>query len=121
LDEPILRYDGVVVDVTAESFALDVLVARSTGAIQDIVIRDTVRLARTEVQSLMRRSISPGRTALFTIGAGVAAFAVVKGIDSVVGGTDDPPDNGGPNTVLVPVFSWTAFKLVPALFRTVSR
>lgn len=121
LDEPILLYDGVVVDVAPESFSLDVLIARSTGPIQDIVIRDTIRLERAEVQTLLRRSISPGRTALFTVAAGVAAFAVVKGIDSVVGGTDDPPGNGEPNTVLVPVFSFTGFRFVPALFRGVTR
>lgn len=117
LDEPILRYDGIVVDVMPTAFSIDVLVARSTSPIQDIVIRDTIRLEKTEVRSVMRRTISPGRTALFAVGAGVAAFAIVKGIDSVVGGTDDPPDGGPPNTVLVPVFTWSAFRLVPEVLR----
>lgn len=114
LDEPILRYDGIIVDVTPDALALDVLVARSTSAIQDIVLRDTVRLARTEVQTIIQRSISPARTALFTVAVGAAAFAIVKGIDSVVGGTDDPPDGGEPHVVLVPVFSWSAFRALPA-------
>jgi hypothetical protein len=117
LNEPILRYDGIIVDVTPGALSLDVLVARSTSAIQDIVIRDTVRLERTELQTIMRRTISPGRTALFVVGAGAAAFAIVKGIDSVVGGTDDPPGNGEPNVVLVPVFSWSGLRLLPGILQ----
>ena len=117
LNDPVLWYDGVVVNVSPEAFTLDVLVARSASAFQDVTIRDTIRLESAEVQTIMRRSISPTRTALFTVAAGAAAFAVVKGIDSVVGGTGDPDDDGPPNTVLVPVFSWTGLRLLPAVFR----
>jgi hypothetical protein len=117
MDDPILRYDGVVVEVTPDGFSLDVLIARSTSAFQDVTIRDTIRVETAEVQTLMRRTISPVRTALVTAGVGLAAFAIVRGIDAVVGGTGDPDGNGEPNTVLVPVFSWTGFQLRPALLR----
>jgi hypothetical protein len=117
LNDPILHYDGVIVDVAPDAFSIDVLIARSSSAFRDVTIRDTIRLETGEVQSLMRRSISPGRTALFVVGAGAAAFAIVKGIDSVVGGTDEPPGNGEPNVVLVPVFSWAGFRLVPDILR----
>lgn len=114
MNDPIMRYDGVVVDVTPDAVSLDVLIARSTSAFQDVEIRDTIQLRTTEIQAIMQRSISPWRTALFTIGTGVAAFAVVKSIDAVVGGTDDDDGNGPPPTLVVPVLTWTGFRLLPA-------
>jgi hypothetical protein len=117
LNDPILAYDGVIVNTTPQGFSLDVLVARSSTLFQDVVIRDTVRLESTEVQSIMQRSLAPGRTALAAVGVGAAAFAVVKGIESVVGGTGDDNGNGPPQTLVVPVFSWTGPRLVPSLFQ----
>jgi hypothetical protein len=114
LDEPIVRYDGVVVDVTPDTFAIDVLVARSTSAFQDIEIRDTVRLRTTDVRSLQQRRISPGRTALFSVGAVAAAFAVVSAIDAVVGGTGEDDDDGPPQALRVPLLRWTGARLLPA-------
>ena len=95
-DDPIVQYDGTVIDVSGEALSIDVLVARSSSAFQDVVIRDTVQLRRTEIQSMLQRKISTARTALFAIGAVAGAAVVVMGIDQVVGGTDDPPDGGDP-------------------------
>lgn len=109
LDDPIVRYDGVVVDVTPEQLALDVLIARSTSAFQDIEIRDTVRLRTSEVRSIQERKISAVRTALFTVGAAAAAFGLVKSINAVVGGTtDDDGGNGNPTTFRFSLLRWTA-------------
>lgn len=117
-DEPILSYDGVIVDTTPESVSLNVLIARSSTMFQDVEIRDTVRIETSELQSLMEREIAPLRTALVGVGIGVGAFAVVKSIDAVVGGTGDDDDGNGPppQNILVPVLSWTGSSLVPALF-----
>jgi hypothetical protein len=114
LDNPIMRYEGVVVDVASDAIALNVLIARSTSAFQDVVIRDTVRLQTTEIQSLMQRKISPAKSVLVTVGVGAAAVAVVMAVDAVVGGTDDP-GNGGDPTLRIPLFSLTASRLISAL------
>jgi hypothetical protein len=115
LDNAILCYDGVVVDITPAALSLDVLVARSTTAFQDVTIRDTITLETAEVRSIMRRKISPVRTALFAVAAGVAGFGVVKSIDAIVGGTDDDDDgNRPPPAMRIPVFSWPSLRLFPA-------
>lgn len=103
LDDPVLRYDGTIVESTAGAVSLDVLVARSSSAFQDVEIRDTVRLETTEIQSILARKISPGRSALITVAAGVAAFAIVKGINQIVGGTGDDPDDGEPPALRFPL------------------
>lgn len=100
--DPILHFDGIVIDATADTLVMDVLVARSSSAFQDVEIRDTVRLGNRELQSIQGRKFSVVKSALFTVAAGVAAFAVIKGIDQVVGGTDDDDDDGEPG-LRVPV------------------
>src|SRR5690606_33869372 len=95
LDDAVMRYDGVIVDITPETLSLDVVVARSTSAFQEITLRDTIAFRTGEVRAIMQRRLAPGRTALVTLGVGVAAFAIVKGIDTVVGGTDGD-GNGTP-------------------------
>jgi hypothetical protein len=98
LDDPIVRYDGIVVESTPSVLHLDVLIARSSSAFQDVVIRDTIQLESSEIQSLMLRKFSPLRSSVFTVGIGVAAFGVIKGIEQVVGGTGDP-DDGTPQNM----------------------
>lgn len=117
LNDAILRYDGVIVDITPGAFSLDVLIAQSSSAFQDVTIRDTITLERAEVRSLRKRTLSPVRTGLFALGTGVAAFLVVKSIDSIVGGTDDDDGNGRPPAMRIPIFSWTTSHLVPVLLR----
>ncbi|MCI0436424.1 MAG: hypothetical protein L0271_22725 [Gemmatimonadetes bacterium] len=109
-DDPILHYDGVVVESTPDTLALYVLVARSSSTFLPVEIRDTVRLGIMEIQSIMGRQLSATRTALFTVAAGAAAFAVIKGIDAIVGGTDDPGDDGMP-TARVPILRWVGSRL----------
>ncbi|MGH7466607.1 MAG: hypothetical protein ACRENP_01340 [Longimicrobiales bacterium] len=113
LDDPIVRLDGRIVESTASSLSLDVLVARSSSAFQDIVIRDTVRLEIAEIQSIMASKVSPWRTALFTLGAAAAAFGVVKGIDQIVGGTGEE-DGGGDPAFTVPIVRWIGFRQLRA-------
>lgn len=117
LNDAILRYEGVIVDITPGAFSLDVLIAQSSSAFQDVTIRDTVTLQNAEVRSLMERTLSPVRSGLFAIGTGVAAFLVVKSIDSIVGGTGDDDDDGPPPAMRIPVFSWTTSRLLPVLMR----
>ena len=109
-EEPVLRYHGMIVGFTPDSLALDVLVARSSGAVQDVVIRDTVSIATAEIQTLMRRKLSVGRTTLFTLAAGAGAAVVVMGVDQIVGGTD-PKDDGGTPNLRTPLFSWQTLRL----------
>jgi hypothetical protein len=106
LDEPVMRLSGTVLEASSSALSLDVLVARSSSAFQDVVIRDTVRLDMSEIQSLQARRFSVARTVLFTVGTGVAAFALVKGIDQIVGGTDEPPGDGTPTASVSPLISW---------------
>ena len=101
-DEPILRLDGRVVDATSDALTLDILIVRSSSAFQNVEMRDTVQLASNEIQSLQQRKFSPGRTALVAIGGAVGIFALVKGIDQVVGGTGDD-DGGGDPTFRLPL------------------
>jgi hypothetical protein len=103
LNDAILRYDGVVVDITPGAFSLDVLIAQSSSAFQDVTIRDTIALRNAEIRSLRKRTLSPVRTGLFALGTGVAAFLIVKSIDSIVGGTDDDDDNGRPPAMRIPM------------------
>jgi hypothetical protein len=118
LNDAILRYDGVIVDITPGAFSLDVLIAHSSSAFQDVTIRDTINLQNAEVRSLMKRTLSPARTGIFAIGTGVAAFLLVKSIDSIVGGTDDDDGNGRPPAMRIPVFSWPTSRLLPVLLRS---
>lgn len=118
LHDAIRHYDGVIVDITPGAFSLDVLIARSSSAFQDVTIRDTITLENTEVRSLMKRTISPLRTGLFALGTGVAAFAIVKSIDAIVGGTGDDDGNGRPPAMRIPVFSWPSSRLLPVLMRS---
>lgn len=118
LDDAILRYDGVIVDITPAALSLDVLVARSSSAFQQVTIRDTLTLQTAEVRSIMRRKLSPVRTALFALAAGVAGFGVVKSIDAIVGGTgDDDGGNRPPPTMRFPVLSWPSLRLLPAFLQ----
>ncbi|MGH7449338.1 MAG: hypothetical protein ACRELT_17325, partial [Longimicrobiales bacterium] len=117
-NDAILRYDGVVVDITPGAFSLDVLIAHSSSAFQDVTIRDTINLENAEVRSLMKRTLSPARSGLFALGTGVAAFLIVKSIDSIVGGTDDDDDNGPPPAMRIPVFSWPSSRLLPAFLHS---
>jgi hypothetical protein len=110
LDEPIMLVDGTVVEATPTTVAVDVLVARTSSAFQDVVIRDTVRLETLEIQSLMARKFSAGKTALVVVGAGLAAYGAIKGLDQIVGGTDDPQDPGDPT--LRPSPAWVGFRLL---------
>jgi hypothetical protein len=97
LDEPIIRVDGTIVETMPDAVAIDVLIARSSSALQDVVLRDTVRVEKAEIESMLVRKLSPTRTALFTAGVAAAGVAVVLGIDQVVGGTGDDGDGGNPN------------------------
>jgi hypothetical protein len=97
LDQAIMLYDGIVVRNTPDSVTLNVLIARSNNAFQDVTIRDTIALQHGEIQTLMERKISASRTALFTVGALVGAIAVAAGISEIVGSTGDTDDPGNPN------------------------
>jgi hypothetical protein len=102
LEDPILHIDGTVVVIEPDTIALDVLLARSYSAFQNVTIRDTVRVGTPEIASLLARQLSLGRSVLVTVAAGAAAFVIVKGIEQVVGGTGDDDGNGPPG-VRVPV------------------
>jgi hypothetical protein len=115
LDDAILRYDGVIVDITPSGLSVDVLIARATSAFQDVTIRDTIALENAEVRSLMQRTLSPMRTVVFTLGTGVAAFAIVKSIDAIVGGTGEGGGGGPPPAMRIPVFSWPTSRLLRVL------
>ena len=104
LDEPILRFDGVVVGAAADSVALDVLIARSSSAFQDVTIRDTISLKRSDLQTIMLRKLSPARSAIFGVGLVVGGVAVVLGIDQVVGGTGGEDTDPGVPTLREPFF-----------------
>jgi hypothetical protein len=102
LEEPVVRLEGIVVESSPEAISLDVLVARSSSAFQNVVIRDTVQLQTSEIQSLLSRRISVPRTALFTAGGIAATFLLVKGIDQITGGTGESPPGGNP-TLRIPL------------------
>lgn len=104
LDEPILRYDGRVVTAGPDSIALDVLIARASSGLQDITIRDTVALRRVDLQSVLERKFSATRSVVFGLATGVAAFAVVMGIDQIVGGTGEDDPNPPPTSLRDPLF-----------------
>lgn len=115
LDDAILRYDGVVVDITPETLSLDVLIARSTTAFQDVTIRDTITLQNAEIRSIGRRTLSPTRSVLMALGTGLAAVGIVMSIDAITGGTGDDDDGRPPTTAMrIPMFSWTLSRLLPA-------
>jgi hypothetical protein len=115
LDEPIMRYDGVVVAITPDTLALNVLVARSMSAFQDVEIRDTLHLPRGEVRAIMQRKIAPLQTALVVVAAGAAAVGIVAGIDAIVGGTgDDDGEPPPPQSIRVPLFSLIGWSFRPA-------
>jgi hypothetical protein len=111
LDEPIIRYDGVVVAASPQEVSLDVLIARSSSSFQDVVIRDTVQIDVAEIQSLQARTLSVPKTVLFVAVAGAAAFGAIKGIQEVVGGTEDtlPPGN---QNFTSPLFSLRTLRMV---------
>lgn len=105
LDEPILHYDGSVVEATEDSIALDVLIARTSSTFQQVEIRDTMRLATSEIQSISARRLSATKSLLVGAAAVAAGVAIVAAIDQIVGGTGDPDDGGTP-TARVSVLRW---------------
>lgn len=105
LDEPILHYDGSVVEATEDSITLDVLIARSSSTFQQVEIRDTMRLATTEIQSISARRLSATKSLLVGAAAVAAGVAIVTAIDQIVGGTGDDDDGGTP-TARVPLLRW---------------
>jgi hypothetical protein len=100
----------MVVASTPDSLMLDMLIARNSSVFQQIEIRDTMSLARSEIQSLMGRRLSLTKSLLVTVATGAAAFGIIKGIDQIVGGTGDDEDGGTP-TARVPVFRWVGTRL----------
>ena len=110
-DDPIIRYDGVVVASSPEAVSLNVLVARSSSSFQDVEIRDTVRIEISEIQSLQQRTLSVPKTALFVVVAGAAAFGAIRGIQEVVGGTEDMPPPGTQNFTS-PLFSVRTLRII---------
>jgi hypothetical protein len=113
LDDAIVRLDGTIVEATGSSVSLDVLVARTSSAFQNVVIRDTVKLEAAEIQSLLVRKFSPAQTAIVSVGLVAAAYGAVLSIDRLVGGTGDD-DGGGDPTFTVPLLSWVGFRQLVA-------
>jgi hypothetical protein len=101
-DAAIMQIDGRVIDRTDDAITIDVLVARSTSAFQDIVIRDTVRVERAEIASLMEREFSPTRSAAAFAGGALGVFLVVRGITTIFGGDTLEDNGGGPTVTVVP-------------------
>ncbi len=120
LDDPIRYVDGRIVEYGPDAVSLDVLVARSASVFQEVVIRDTVRLMTSEIESILARRLSVARTVLFgTIGVG-GAVMLIAGISSIVGGNDDEPPDGN-EAIVVPVFSLGSFRSIRVLGITVRR
>jgi hypothetical protein len=116
MDEAIMRVDGKVVEVTPDALTLDILVVRSSSAFQNIEMRDTLRLANTEIDAILGRRFAPLRTGVFVIGSAAAVYGILKGIDQVVGGTGDE-DGGGDPTFRVPLSALLSAWFVPAYQR----
>jgi hypothetical protein len=114
LDDPIRYIDGRVVEHGSESLSLDVLIARSSSVFQQIEMRDTVTIMNTEIESILERRLSVGRTLLVSAAVVGGAIAVVAGINSIVGGTEEPPDDGN-QTIVVPIFSFSGFPVLRIL------
>lgn len=107
LDTPVMHVEGRVVDAVAQSIVLDVLVARDVSQFRNIEIRDTLRIDRTEIESLTARELSTGRSLLFAGAVGAGAYFVVRGITAVVGGDEGDDGGGDGGTVFaIPVVSF---------------
>jgi len=104
VDEPIRNMDGRIVEVSDRTVALDVLIARGQTVFENVVIRDTITFARNELESILERKFSPVKTSLVVVAIGAGGFLVVKGIQQVVGGTNDEPPGDGTNADVVPAF-----------------
>lgn len=96
LETAIMHVDGRVVDAVPRSIMLDVLVARDVSQFRNIEIRDTLRIDRSEIESLTVRELSTGRSLLFAGAVGAGAYLVVRGITAVVGGNEGDNGDGGP-------------------------
>ncbi len=107
LDDALRYFDGRVVNNSDGDLVLDILVARSQTAFENIVIRDTIRLSSGEIEQILQRKLSTGRTVFATAAVIAGGVLLVKGIEAAAGGSDtDPPGNGNQSSV-VPVFSVT--------------
>lgn len=101
LDEPVMVVNGRVIDATPESVMLNVLLARDPSVFRNVEIRDTVRLNLDEIQTLTVRHVSTTRSLLFAGALGVGGFLVVRGISSIVGGSEGE-DPGTPQVNVTP-------------------
>lgn len=115
LDDPITSYEGTVVAVDSTELALDVLIARSVSAFEDVEIRDTVRLARTDIRTLQEHRLSPVRSVLVTIAAGAVVVGIVMGIEAISGGTGPEDGEGPPPTFRIPFLDLSRFGISPAI------
>jgi hypothetical protein len=111
IDEPIRHIDGRVVEATPDTVLIDVLVARSQTQFENIVIRDTVRLASSEIESLMERKLSVGKSVLASVIVLGGTVAIVTGISQVVGGNEEDPPGNGTNNILVPLLRVRGLRL----------
>lgn len=106
LDAPVMHVDGRVVDAVPQSIMLDVLVARDASQFRDVEIRDTLRIDRTEIESITVRELSTGRSLLFAGAVGAGAYLVVRGITTVVGGNEGDDGDDGGTVFAIPVVSF---------------
>jgi hypothetical protein len=114
-DEPVVFLDGRVVREDADRLTLDVLIARDVSQFRNVELRDTVLVGHGEVQSILARELSTTRSLVFAGAMGVAAFAIVSGINAIAGGNEGEPDPGN-QAAIVPVagirFGGSGFRLV---------
>jgi len=112
--ELVRQVSGSLVAVRGDTLLLDVPVARGLVGLQEVVLRDTVALGRSEIEALFERRVALGRTALVAAGLVAGTVAVASGIRSVAGGEPgEEPEDGGAAAATVPVlgaFRWVGLR-----------
>lgn len=83
---------------SGETIVLETVNRQTAGFMQDMVLVDTLRMARRNLISVEERSFSRGRTVAFSVGVTVGAFLALKAIQSVVGGDAGDEPGGGNGT-----------------------
>lgn len=119
--EPQFFMTGRVVPAAGPDLALEVVLMQTIDQFSRMELRDTMAVARQEIQTLERRELSPGRTVLFSTAVAAATYLTIRGAVLLAGGGEGEEEGPGPIQTLIPSFNLQIggvnLRLRPAIIR----
>ena len=103
--EPVRNFTGRLVSLDSEFLQIDVITASTRGQLNEIILRDTLRIPMREVEQVEERRISWLRTGIVGGGMAVVVGSILNSLSGgggdVEGGGDLPPVA---DRITIPIF-----------------